>query len=963
MAWSDPPSFTGVFQPSSTFNTYLRDNLNAQGEARRHIWIDPTLYNDGKVGTWSVTTDVSPPNDPYGYGLHDATPGDYIQFKEYLTPGRWSCNIHTATRNDYGTLALIVLDPSGNPLQLASTVEDTIDTVPDSVGRFNCYSNDAEAQFKTVDPVEFDVPTAGLHTIKLLVQLKDIKSQGNIVRLFAIGLQKLEDLEGPIVWVPPRTWATSEYVSAANLETHMRDNLRMSGPFPRRTYIDCWDWALDSGAKLIQSITTALGFYCELDARSEWVEWPLVLPAGDITISVIGGANPGLGIATISWDGTDRGTMDFYQAVGQANYRPTAITFTNSTPKKANLRITNSTKNASSTGYELRLNRIIISFDNSSWADPGHLPVRELSTPTQLNNYWRTPMRMRGEGQWITDLDPVTCPPIKNNNWAGYLYNGTIPYFGALITNTVKLPGYEGFYLEWDVPLTAGTYTIAVLGGRAPHYGQVDVLLDGVEVASNLDFYDTVASWAKRVKTGVQVTTTKTYRVRVRVDSKSAAAADFGAELIRVRFRREGAATATYVTVTPAVEFDTAQALSVVSSFPTTSVLDDFNRANTGPPPSASWTNWLTGGLKVVSNQLAPNNLFDNGGYWTSDIGNNAEAYLTLSTIIAGTYTAVIVRGNPTGTGFDGTYYGVGYIESTKQMKITYMNGTSESDIGGPWTIATLVNGDKIGARARGTTLEAWYYHSSVWTKAGEITHSALVGSSNKKIGVYLYANNTSTPRMDDFGGGAVVVGQSFFGIEPALETDEAIAISTARFPVTSVLDDFNRANENPPTGWTDLAGDAAVISNQLGQTVANSGVYWSSAIASANQEAYVTIPDLANGGDSVSLRVRREPGVDDGYKCFYIKGSPDYVTISRPDNTEISAVAMPAFAAGGALGLRAKGSTISSWFKPAGEGWQQVDSVTDTSNDGSGSKNKLAVFLGPNVSQTADDFGGGIAT
>lgn len=536
MSWTDPPTFTGVYQQSANWNTYLRDNLLAQGEALRHIWIDPTLYDDGKTGAWSVVTDVTPPNDPYGYGLSHGTLNDYITFKEYLTPGQWSLNIYTALRNDYGTLYVIILDPDGNPLELEKTTERL--TVPGEVGKFNCYTDQAQAQFTIADPVEFSIPEAGLYTIKLQVLQKDINSAGNTVRLFGVGLQKLSDLESsPVVWTPPRTW-TGEAVSAAKLEAHLRNNLRMSGPFPRRHYIDAFEWAATSGGTLVVNSTTALGFFTQLDTQNEWVEWPLVLPAGDITIRIIGTANTDAGIATVRWDGSDRGTIDFYAAALDTNARPAGITFTNATPKKATLRITNATKNASSSAYNVKIHRIVVTWDNTTWADPPHIAARDLTEVADLNNGWRTPMRMRGEMPWIIDIDPVTCPAVDSNEWSTFSKNDALPYFSSLGTNSGKLPGYDGFWIEYDVPLAAGTYTCAVVAARGTDAGQVDVLLDGTAVATGLEFYNAGPSYAIRTQTGIVVATTKTYRVRVRVLTKNASALHYYCSLIRLRFRR-----------------------------------------------------------------------------------------------------------------------------------------------------------------------------------------------------------------------------------------------------------------------------------------------------------------------------------------------------------------------------------------------------------------------------------------
>jgi hypothetical protein len=67
----------------------------------------------------------------------------------------------------------------------------------------------------------------------------------------------------------------------------------------------------------------------------------------------------------------------------------------------------------------------------------------------------------------------------------------------------------------------------------------------------------------------------------------------------------------------------------------TTSVLDNFNRSNTGPPPSASWiipSRLARVGSKFVSNALAPNaRNTPCSGYWKTAFGAPCEVYATIS--------------------------------------------------------------------------------------------------------------------------------------------------------------------------------------------------------------------------------------------------------------------------------------------------------------------------------------------
>lgn len=70
-------------------------------------------------------------------------------------------------------------------------------------------------------------------------------------------------------------------------------------------------------------------------------------------------------------------------------------------------------------------------------------------------------------------------------------------------------------------------------------------------------------------------------------------------------------------------------------AFPTTPILDNFNRGDEGPPPSANWTTvtWSDGGLKVLSNAAVPEatTTGDYIIYWNaSTFGPNLEARFTI---------------------------------------------------------------------------------------------------------------------------------------------------------------------------------------------------------------------------------------------------------------------------------------------------------------------------------------------
>jgi len=67
--------------------------------------------------------------------------------------------------------------------------------------------------------------------------------------------------------------------------------------------------------------------------------------------------------------------------------------------------------------------------------------------------------------------------------------------------------------------------------------------------------------------------------------------------------------------------------------FPTTPILDTFNRSNEGPPPSASWTDSIfisNSGLKVVSNTCVADSGIGSAWWSAEQFDRNCECYFTI---------------------------------------------------------------------------------------------------------------------------------------------------------------------------------------------------------------------------------------------------------------------------------------------------------------------------------------------
>lgn len=185
-----------------------------------------------------------------------------------------------------------------------------------------------------------------------------------------------------------------------------------------------------------------------------------------------------------------------------------------------------------------------------------------------------------------------------------------------------------------------------------------------------------------------------------------------------------------------------------------------------------------------------------------------------------------------------------------------------------------------------------------------------------------------------------------------------------ADFPTTGCLDNFNRANEDPATGWTDIGTPGvAVVSNTLGQTGAGGNAYFNTPCSTADQEVFCQIATKPSTDNEIIMNARRNPGgggADEGYMVWFItRTGTDEIQLRDPvDNVLFTG--NKELSAGDWFGMRIVGTTISAWYHTDATGWVKIGEATDSDNDGTGSKNKLSIYLGDDVNTKIDNFSGG---
>lgn len=182
-------------------------------------------------------------------------------------------------------------------------------------------------------------------------------------------------------------------------------------------------------------------------------------------------------------------------------------------------------------------------------------------------------------------------------------------------------------------------------------------------------------------------------------------------------------------------------------------------------------------------------------------------------------------------------------------------------------------------------------------------------------------------------------------------------------FPVT-ILDDFNRSDENPITGWTSITGDLEVVSNECkGVDVGDNFAVIDGYSFGTSQLAQLTLTQW-NFGDNVGILLRASnintpsPTDFDGYGMNLQAGSGnDIVIFTRYIAGSNSGSSSPQnviqFSVGDQVGFRIVGTTLGLWRGVSGV-WTQLAVWNDggiTTGDRVG-----LVFQTNDVS--IDDFG-----
>jgi hypothetical protein len=447
-------------------------------------------------------------------------------------------------------------------------------------------------------------------------------------------------------------------------------------------------------------------------------------------------------------------------------------------------------------------------------------------------------------------------------------------------------------------------------------------------------------------------------------------------------------------------------------SFPTTSVLDNFNRADEDPL-GGIWSENLSGGsssCRILSNvavkQAAP---AGDGCYVTSNFSSpDQEVYGTLPnatshTTTSGSNIVFCLQGGVGTSSVDGYALQAKKVDAgTDTVNLARITNAAYTQLGASVN-QEVTNGNKVGAERKGSSINFWYDGGSGWTQLFTRTDTTY-NCSNSTIGMHLFS---TTYQVDDFGGGDIVAESSEpdLAIATPSEADDAGQALTTEvpddytgaprnvtydagaynigtdsgtapgtFPTTSVLDNFNRADVDPiggiwSTGPLGGASGCRIVSNvAIRQAAApGDGCYVTNAFSDADQEVYATLPNATSHTTTSAYRVFLclHGGVGtssvDGYafRSNKVDAATDTVNISRLTNatfTQLGATENLEVTDGNKVGLERVASDINFWYHN-GTSWSELftrsDSTYNCANSNIGIGTLSSTF-------ETDDFGGG---
>lgn len=209
-------------------------------------------------------------------------------------------------------------------------------------------------------------------------------------------------------------------------------------------------------------------------------------------------------------------------------------------------------------------------------------------------------------------------------------------------------------------------------------------------------------------------------------------------------------------------------------SFPRTTVLDNFNRANEGPPPSSSWVTSAGTGLKVSGNVCTRDAAGEQAATWNTLQDKDQEAFFTIATNNPdhGLYAQTLVLRLLTANSYLSDHYEVNWANDSGGIGYLALyrvdNSGTFTQLGATVALsAELVVGNQLGARMHGAILEAYLDGQLVASRTdATLSHNGYIG---------LRIGTTNAANFENFGGGVLRAGTPFSTRQSTLRGDDVL--------------------------------------------------------------------------------------------------------------------------------------------------------------------------------------------
>jgi hypothetical protein len=183
-------------------------------------------------------------------------------------------------------------------------------------------------------------------------------------------------------------------------------------------------------------------------------------------------------------------------------------------------------------------------------------------------------------------------------------------------------------------------------------------------------------------------------------------------------------------------------------------------------------------------------------------------------------------------------------------------------------------------------------------------------------------------------------------------------------FPTTVILDTFNRADENPATGWTSILSNWQVTTNVANPLAAQVLATFGTTDYGADSEAHATIATKPATALSCGVMVRvKDTGsvvTVDGYTLGpSVAAGTDTIAIQRIDNgvgTTLGSTVSQEITNGDGIGLQVIGSNLEGFYRSGAGAWASIGSRTDATY---GAVGRIGM-VSTSTATRMDDFGGG---